>query len=69
MTKFALPALTLLIFGLFYFSVTSQPPDAPSDLAGPRAELTQNSLSPTLKRPSKIGCSSLPRPSTASAPN
>lgn len=42
MTKFALPALTLLIFGLFYFSVTSQPPDAPAELAGPRAELTQN---------------------------
>ena len=42
MTKFALPALTLLIFGLFYFSVTSQPPDAPAELAGPRAELAQN---------------------------
>jgi hypothetical protein len=41
-TKFALPALTLLIFGLFYFSVTSQPPDAPAELAGPRAELAQN---------------------------
>ena len=42
MTKFALPALTLLIFGLFYFTVTSQPPDAPAELAGPRAELAQN---------------------------
>lgn len=42
MTKFALPALTLLIFGLFYFSVTSQPPDAPAELASPRAELAQN---------------------------
>jgi len=41
-TKFALPALTLLIFGLFYFTVTSQPPDAPAELAGPRAELAQN---------------------------
>jgi hypothetical protein len=41
-TKFALPALTLLIFGLFYFSVTSQPPDAPTELASPRAELPQN---------------------------
>lgn len=41
MTKFALPALTLLIFGLFYFSVTSPPPDAPTELAGPRAELSQ----------------------------
>lgn len=40
MTKFALPALVLLIFGLFYFSVTSPPPDAPSELAGPRTELT-----------------------------
>ena len=42
MTKFALPVLTLLIFGLFYFSVTSQPPDAPAEPAGPRAELPQN---------------------------
>ena len=41
MTKFALPALALLIFGLFYFSITSQPPDAPSDIAGPREEVTQ----------------------------
>jgi uncharacterized phage infection (PIP) family protein YhgE len=41
-TKFALPALMLLIFGLFYFSVTSQPPDAPAELAGPRTELPQN---------------------------
>ena len=41
MTKFALPALALLIFGLFYFSITSQPPDEPSDIASPREELTQ----------------------------
>lgn len=40
MTKFALPALVLLIFGLFYFSVTSPPPDAPSELADSRAEQT-----------------------------
>jgi hypothetical protein len=40
-TKFALPSLILLIFALFSYSVTSQSPDAP-DLAGPRAELTQN---------------------------
>jgi uncharacterized phage infection (PIP) family protein YhgE len=40
-TKFALPALTLIIFGLFYFSVTSQPPDTPSDIAGQREEVTQ----------------------------
>ena len=41
MTKFALPALALLIFGLFYFSITSQPPDEPSDVAAPREEATQ----------------------------
>ncbi len=41
MTKFALPALALLIFGLFYFSITSQPPYEPSDIASPREELTQ----------------------------
>ena len=42
MTKFALPALALLIFGLFYFSVTSQESEAPPDLvAGPRAEPAQ----------------------------
>jgi len=40
-TKFALPALAFLIFGLFYFSITSQPPDAPSDIASPREEVTQ----------------------------
>jgi hypothetical protein len=40
-TKFALPALALLIFGLFYFSITSQPPDAPSDVVAPREEVTQ----------------------------
>jgi chromosome segregation ATPase len=39
-TKFALPALTILIFGLFYFSITSQPPDAPSDISSPREEVT-----------------------------
>ena len=41
MTKFALPALALLIFGLFYYSITSQPPDEPSEIAAPRAEATQ----------------------------
>ena len=41
MTKFALPALALLIFSLFYYSVTSQSPDEPSDIAGPREEVTQ----------------------------
>jgi hypothetical protein len=41
-TKFALPALTLLIFGLFYFTVTSQPPEAPAELVGTRTELPQN---------------------------
>ena len=64
MTEFALPALALLIFGLFYFSVTSQPPDEPAEPAGPREEVAQNP-SPTLKRPSRIGCRSLPRPLTA----
>ena len=41
MTQFALPALALLIFGLFYFSITSQPPDEPSDVAAPREEVIQ----------------------------
>ena len=41
MTKFALPALILLIFALFSFSLTSQSPDAPADLDDTRAELTQ----------------------------
>ena len=39
MTKFALPALVFLVFGLFYFSITS-PPDAP-ELATPPVEQTQ----------------------------
>lgn len=40
MTKFALPALALIIFGLFYFSITSQPPDEPVDTAPQRTEVT-----------------------------
>jgi hypothetical protein len=40
-TKFALPALALLIFGLFYYSVTSQPPDEPSEIGTSLAEVTQ----------------------------
>ena len=41
MTKLALPALAFLIFGLFYFSITSQPPDASSEVADAREEVTQ----------------------------
>ncbi|MGH6708765.1 MAG: hypothetical protein ACREEK_07310 [Bradyrhizobium sp.] len=38
MTKFALPTLFILIFALFYFSVTSRPPEAPPQVvdSGPR---------------------------------
>ena len=44
MTKFALPALILVIFGLFYLSVTPQPSDAPPDVAAPRVEPPPNNL-------------------------
>lgn len=55
MTKFALPALALLIFGLFYFSVTSQEPDAPPDVvAGPSAELTQPVASAEKAEPDRV---------------
>jgi hypothetical protein len=40
-TKLALPALVILIFGLFYYSVTSPSPDMPLDLAAPVAEPAQ----------------------------
>ena len=55
MTKFALPALALLIFGLFYFSVTSQESDAPPDVvAGPRAEPAQPLASAEKAEPDRV---------------
>ncbi len=41
MTKIALPALVLIIFGLFFFSVTSPPDEAPDIAAAPSAEPIQ----------------------------
>jgi hypothetical protein len=41
-TKFALPALVLIIFGLFYFSVPPQTPDEPVDAAAPLAAPAQD---------------------------
>lgn len=54
MTKFALPALALLIFGLFYFSVTSQESDAPPEIAGSRAEPTQPVASAEKAEPDRV---------------
>lgn len=42
MTKFGLPALVLIIFGLFYFSVPPQTPDEPVDVAAPLASPAQD---------------------------
>jgi hypothetical protein len=53
-TKFALPALALLIFGLFYFSVTSQEADAPPESAGARAEPTQPIASAEKAEPDRV---------------
>ena len=41
MTKIALPALVLIIFGLFFFSVTSPPDEAADIAAAPSAEPIQ----------------------------
>jgi hypothetical protein len=43
-TKFALPALVLCIFGLFFYSITSLSNDAPPDSAELRAEPPQKAV-------------------------
>lgn len=47
MTKFALPALVLIIFGLFYFSIPPQTPDEPVDVAAPLASPAQDNRAVT----------------------